>query len=120
MLSSALRSIGGAMEARSQQHGVIKVVIFGGLVFALAMTGVYVIVDRMPAADRHLTGTIVARHGSTCQRLVVDNGTGAIKSVQQIPCGDPPREVPTSIGAPSARYSSGGRVDIVRDSFRNR
>ncbi len=108
------------MEDRSRQHGLLKVVICGGVILAFAMGGAVIIVDRMAASEQHLTGTILARHGSTCQRLVVDNSTGAIKSSQQIPCGDPPKEVPTSIEAAPSRYLGGGRVDAIRDLFRNR
>ena len=108
------------MKDRSRQHGILKVVVCGGVVFVFAMIGAFVIIDRTAAGDQHLTGTILARHGSTCQRLVIDNSTGAIKSIQQIPCGDPPKEVSTSIEAAPSRYSNGGRVDAVRDSFRNR
>ena len=109
------------MEDRSRQHGILKVVNGSGVVFAFAMVGAFVIIDRMAASDGYPTGAIqIARQGSTCQRLVIDNSTGAIKSSQQIPCGDSPKAVPASIEAAPSRYSSGGRVDAIRDSFRNR
>ena len=109
------------MEDRSRQHGTLKVVICGGVVFAFAMVGAFALIDKMAANDRYPTGTIqISRHGTTCQRLVIDNSTGAIKSSQQIACGDPPKGVPAPIKAAPSRYSSGGRVDAIRDSFRNR
>ena len=109
------------MEDRSRQHGIFKVVICGGVVFAFAMVGAFVLIDRMAASDRHAMGTIqISRQGSTCQRLVIDSSTGAIKSSQQIACGDPPKDVPAPIEAAPSRYSSGERVDAIRDSFRNR
>ena len=109
------------MEDRSRQPVIFKVVICGGVVFAFAMVGAFVLIDRMAASDRHPMGTIqISRQGSTCQRLVIDSSTGAIKSSQQIACGDPPKDVPAPIEAAPSRYSSGERVDAIRDSFRNR
>ena len=97
-----------------------KVIICGGVVVAFAVAGAVAIRDRM-TSDPYPTGTIqITRQGSSCQRLVIDNSNGAIKSSQQIPCGDAPKIAPTSIEAVPSRHSSGGRVDAIRDSFRNR
>jgi hypothetical protein len=97
-----------------------KLVICGGVV-AVAIAGAFAIRDRM-ASDPYPTGTIqIARQGASCQRLVIDNNTGAIKSSRQIPCADAPKIAPASNeAAPPPRYSSGGRVEAIRDSFRNR
>jgi hypothetical protein len=105
----------GTMKDRAR-----KLVICGGAI-ALVVAGAFAIHDRT-ASDPYPTGTIqIARQGANCQRLVIDNNTGAIKSRQQIPCGDAPKIAPASNEtAPPPRYSSGGRVDAIRDSFRNR
>jgi hypothetical protein len=96
-----------------------KVVVCEGVI-AFVVAGALVIHDRM-ASDPFPTGTIqITRQGANCQRLVIDNNTGAINSSQQIPCGDAPKIAPTSIEAPPSRHSSGGRIDAIRDSFRNR
>ena len=96
-----------------------KVVICGGVI-AIAVAGAFAIRDRM-AGDPFPTGTIqITRQGSNCQRLVIDISTGAINSSQQIPCGDAPKIAPTSIETVPSRHSSGGRIDAIRDSFRNR
>ena len=109
------------MADRSRQHGILKVLLCGGVVFAFAMAGAVVLVDRMGASDPYPTGTLqIMRHGSACQRVLIDNNTGAIKSTQQIPCRDVSKTAPPPIEAAPPRYSSGGRVDAVRDSFRNR
>lgn len=109
------------MEDRSRQRGIFKVVICGGVVSALAMMGAFVLYDRMGTSDRHPMGTIqISRQGSTCQRLVINSSTGAIKSSEQIACGDQSKEVRAPDEAAPSRYSSGGRVDAIRDSFRNR
>jgi hypothetical protein len=104
------------MKARAR-----KVCICAGVVIASALAVGLAIHDRT-ASDPHPTGTVqIARQGSTCQRLVIDNSTGAIKSSQQVPCGNPPKIAPTSNEAvPPPRYSSGSRVDAIRDSFINR
>lgn len=103
------------------------VVVCGGGV-ASAMVGAFLItrgIASAPANEHYLTSTVqLAPQGSTCQRLVIDNSTGAIKSTQQISCGPVSKESPTpsltaNDNAP-ARYSSGGRLDTVRESFRNR
>ena len=104
------------MQARAQ-----KVVICAGVVVASALAVGLAMRDRV-ASDPYPTGTIqIARQGSTCQRLVIDNSTGAIKSSQQVPCGNSPKIAPASNEAvPPPRYSSGSRVDAIRDSFINR
>jgi hypothetical protein len=97
-----------------------KVVICGGVVFALAVAGAVAIRDRM-ISDPYPTGTIqITRQGSSCQRLVINNSNGGIQSSQQIPCGDAPKVAPASIEAAPSRHSSGGRIEAIRDSFRNR
>ena len=109
------------MEDRSRQHGILKVVIGSGVIFAFAMVGAVVVIDRMAASTPQLTSTIqISRQGSTCQRLVIDNSTGAIKSSQQIPCGDAPKDAPAPTQVAPLYSSSGGRVEAIRDSFRNR
>jgi hypothetical protein len=96
-----------------------KVVICGGVI-AIAVAGAFFIHHRM-ASDPFPTGTIqITRQGSSCQRLVIDSSTGAINSSQQIPCGDAPKIAPASIENAPSRHSSGGRIDAIRDSFRNR
>ncbi len=97
-----------------------KVVICGGVVVALAAAGAVAIRDRM-TGDPYPTGTIqITRQGSSCQRLVINNSNGGIQSSQQIPCGDAPKVAPASIEAAPSRHSSGGRIEAIRDSFRNR
>ena len=108
------------MEDRSRQHGILKV-IGCGVIFAFAMVGAVVVIDKMATSPPKLTSTVqISRQGSSCQRLVIDNSTGAIKSSQQIACGDSPidAQAPTQV-APS-HYPSGGRIDGIRASFRNR
>jgi len=103
------------MQARAR-----KALICGGVVIAFAVAGAVVIHDRM-ASDPFPTGTVqITRQGSSCQRLVIDNSTGTINSSQQIPCGDVPKIAPASIENPPSRHSTGGRIDAIRDSFRNR
>jgi hypothetical protein len=102
------------MKARAR-----KVVICAGVVISSALAVAFGIHDRT-ASDPYPTGTVqIARQGSSCQRLVIDNSTGSITSSQQIPCGDPPKIAPsTEVALP--RYSNGTRIDAIRDSFRNR
>jgi hypothetical protein len=116
------------VKARWRGHNVLTAVICGGVVFASAIAGLIVFtrtVGSNTASDRYQTGTIqLGPQGSTCQRLVIDNNTFTIKPGQQLPCGDAPKNVPkeaarSTAEAPS-RYSSGGRVDAIRDSFKNR
>jgi hypothetical protein len=108
------------MKDRARQQGIFKIVICGGVVIASALAVAFAIHDRM-ASDPYPTGTIqITRQGSSCQRLVIDNSTGAINSSQQIPCGDAPKVAPTSIETAPSRHSSGARIDAIRDSFRNR
>lgn len=103
------------MQARAR-----KVAICGGVIAFVIGAGVLAIRDRM-ASDPYPTGTIqITRQGSSCQRLVIDNGNGGIQSSQQVACGDAPKIAPSSSEAVPPRYSSGGRVDAIRDSFRNR
>jgi len=107
------------MKDRARQQGLLKVVMGGGVI-ALAVAGAFALRDRM-ASDPIPTGTIqITRQGSSCQRLVIDNSNGGIQSSQQIPCGDAPKVAPTSIETVPSRHSSGGRIDAIRDSFRNR
>ncbi len=97
-----------------------KVIICGVVVVALAVAGAVAIRDRM-TSDPYPTGTIqITRQGSSCQRLVINNSNGGIQSSQQIPCGDAPKVAPASIEAAPSRHSSGGRIEAIRDSFRNR
>jgi len=107
---------GGTMKDRAR-----KVVICGGVVIASALAVAFAIHDRT-ASDPYTTGTVqIARQGTSCQRLVIDHSTGAITSSQQVPCGNPPKIAPASNeAAPPPRYSSGSRVDAIRDSFLNR
>jgi hypothetical protein len=118
--------MGWVMEDRSRQYSILKLATGGGIVFAFAVAAGLVLINRMAATESFPSGTIqIARHGAGCQRLVIDNSTGAIKSSQQTPCGDAPKgdapkEAPASVEAPPSRYSSGGRVDAIRDSFKNR
>jgi len=103
---------------------ILKVIVCSVVAFGVVIAGAFVLIDRKPPPDLHQTGTIqIAGPGATCQRLVVDNSTGAIKSRQQVPCGDPPKEGPVA-AAPAPpqppapqRYSSGGRLEAIRDSF---
>jgi hypothetical protein len=104
------------------------------MIFASAIAGLFFFTRGTgsdAASDRHLTGTIqLAPQGSTCQRLVIDNSTGTIKPGQPMPCGDVAKEAAPRLPAPKeaarvivetpSRYSSGGRVDAIRDSFKNR
>ena len=112
------------MRAHSRGF-ILKVIVGGGVIFASAIAGAFFITRSLGASDRYATGTIqLMRQGSTCQHLVIDNNTGAIKSAQQVPCGDTRADTPTapprSAESVPSRYSSGGRVDAVRDSFRSR
>ncbi len=107
------------MKDRARQQGILKVVMCGGVI-AFVVAGAFFIHDSM-TSDPFPTGTIqITRQGSSCQRLVIDNSTGAINSSQQIPCGDAPKVAPTSIETAPSRHSSGARIDAIRDSFRNR
>jgi hypothetical protein len=67
-----------------------------------------------------LTGTIFARNGSICQRMVIEHSSGAIKSVQNVPCGDSSQQVAAPAAVAPSRYSNSSRVDAIRDSFKNR
>ena len=103
------------MKARAR-----KFIIWGGLVGFVVGAGALALRDRM-AGDPHPTGTVqITRQGSSCQRVVIDHSNGGIQSSQQIACGDAPKIAPTSSEAVPPRYSSGGRVEAIRDSFRNR
>lgn len=104
------------MKARAR-----KFIIWGGLVGFVVGAGALAIRDRM-AGDPYPTGTVqITRQGSSCQRVVINNSHGGIQSSQQIACADAPKIAPTSSEAvPPPRYSSGGRIEAIRDSFRNR
>ena len=103
------------MQARAR-----KVAICGGVIAFVIGAGVLAIRDRM-ASDPYPTGTIqITRQGSSCQRLVIDNSHGGIQSSQQIPCADAPKVAPASVETAPSRHPSGGRIDAIRDSFRNR
>jgi hypothetical protein len=113
------------MRDRARRQGIGKVVICAS-VMACAVGGgalVFAIRDRLLVSDPQPTGTVqITRQGSTCQRLVIDNTNGGIQSSQQIPCGEAPRVAPPSVDATPtpSRYSTGGRVEAIRDSFRSR
>ena len=107
------------MKDRARQQGIPKFALYGGVI-AIALAGAFVIHDKM-ATDPIPTGTIqITRQGSSCQRLVIDNSNGEIQSSRQIACGDAPRIAPTSSEAVPSRHPSSGRIDAIRDSFRNR
>lgn len=116
------------VKIHSGNGRALKLAVLGGAALASAAAGVLFFINRTASSDRHMTGTIqLTRHGAGCQRLVIDNATDTIKSSQQVPCDSPAKQVTQPIeGAPSghssapSRYSSGGRVDAVRDSFRSR
>lgn len=102
------------MEDRSRQQGAFKVVICGSVVSAFAVVGALVLINRLAASDRHPISTIqISRQGSTCQHLVIDSSTGAIKSSEQIACADPPKEVPVGIAADPVTLLTEGRFRDV-------
>lgn len=93
----------------------------------------------------NLTGTVqIGADGDTCQRFVIDHRTGFIKQEQRVACREtakesgreaakdsrretakaPKRETtkqPISVPERAeSRYSSGARIEAVRDSFNNR
>lgn len=93
------------------------------------------------ANQRHaqFTGTIqIGPDGDNCQRFVIDNKTGFIRHDQPVACGEPARDSKResakvkdskreSAKAPNRapegtepRYSSGARIEAVRDSFYKR
>lgn len=112
------------MQARSRGHSVVAAVVGGGVIFASAIAGVFFFARNAgsnAASDRYLTGTIqLAPQGLSCQRLVIDNSTGTIKPGQPMPCGHAPKEAARSTVETPSRYSSGGRVGAIQDSFKNR
>lgn len=125
------------MKAHMRGHGMLLAIVGGSVLCASAIAGLIVSVrdTGTVAGDRYQTGTIqFASQGSACQRLVIDNTTFAIKPGQQLPCGDVPRdgtkkdtrkqaapkEAARPTLEPTGRYSSGGRVDAIRDSFNSR
>lgn len=108
------------MKDRSWNHSKVKAGICGLIIAAVAITGAFILRNRMAAGDPHLTGTILARHGSICQRMVIEHSSGAIKSVQVVPCGDSSQPVSAPSEVAPSRYSNGARVDAIRESFKNR
>jgi hypothetical protein len=113
------------MRDRARRQGIGKVVMCAS-VMACAVAGgalVFAIRDRLLVSDPQPTGTVqITRQGSTCQRLVIDNAHGGIQSSRQIPCSEAPRVAPATVDTATtpSRYSTGGRVEAIRDSFRSR
>lgn len=94
-------------------------------------------------AKTNLTGTVyLPVEGNICRRLVIDHRTATVISDERVPCADQGKEqaraqkeatraqkeaprgskgpVQSQDGSDPSRYSTGGRIDAVRNSFINR
>ncbi|MBX9775750.1 MAG: hypothetical protein K2Y71_15315 [Xanthobacteraceae bacterium] len=117
--------------------GIRKVILCSVAACGAATAGALFLIDWKATARQYQTGTIqIARQGSSCERLVIDNVTGAITSRQQVPCGNmlgnaPGNAAGDALKAPSVtpapstlsappRYSSGARIEAIRDHFRGK
>jgi hypothetical protein len=107
--------------------------IVAGVIAAIAIH--FALAWQQSQAKTNLTGTVfLPVEGNTCRRLVIDHKTGTVTSDDRVPCVDQAKEARTQKetprgskgpvqaqdGSEASRYSSGGRVDAVRNSFINR
>jgi hypothetical protein len=119
--------------------------IVAGIIAAFAIH--FTLAWREGQARQHMTGTVyLAVDGNTCRRLVIDHRTATVTSDERVPCVDqgkdqtkeqaraqkeapraqkdasrgPKGPVQGQDGSDPARYSTGGRLDAVRNSFINR
>jgi hypothetical protein len=97
------------------------------LVVMLATAFVSVLAMAGRQSPPNLTGRV--QFGADgCQGFVIDHKTGFIRKDQPIACPEPAKEAkrePAKAVSPAMeraepRYSSGGRLDAVRDSFNKR
>jgi hypothetical protein len=126
--------VNAQLTTRSQKLAVgAGVTVVAGVITAVAMH--YSLASRNTQPDAHLTGTVqISVDGTICRRLVIDHRTGTVKSDERVPCADQgkearaPKDAPRGPRAPvqaqegpePSRYSTGGRIDAVRNSFINR
>jgi hypothetical protein len=91
---------------------------------------------RHDRANANLTGTVfLPVDENTCRRLVIDHRTATVTSDERVPCGNQAKEqaraqkdTPRGGKGPAqaqdasdpSRYSSGARLEAVRNSFINR
>jgi hypothetical protein len=115
--------------------------IVAGVIAALVIHST--LARQQSEAKTNLTGTVyLPVEGNICRRLVIDHKTGTVTSDARVPCLDQAKEqaraqneaprvqkemprgskgaVQAQDGSEAVRYSPGGRVDAVRNSFINR
>ena len=127
------------MQSRQQ---IRKLAVYAGAIVVVALTAALVarfglsLVSGQKTAK--LTGTLQlpVGDGTMCQRFVIDNTTGLVSQEQPVPCREPAsdskqgsakdsrsgtaRDFKRPAESSEPRYSSGSRIDAVRDSFNNR
>ena len=112
-------------------YSMSTIVVGAGAVVASALAAglfaVNAVTGRQSSAN--LTGTVrLGMDANSCQGFVIDNKTGLIRHDQRVVCPEPAKESKRETAKEVKRaperteplYSSGARIDAVRDSFNKR
>ena len=129
--------------------GIQKLILCAGVALGVSLAAAIAVWHGMIGSrdqrSANLTGVVqIGADGDMCQRFVIDHKTGFIKQEQRVACRETAkesgREAPKDsrretakgpgrdttkqpISVPERaepRYSSGARIEAVRDSFNNR
>ena len=126
----------------SSRYSIPTLVVGAGAIVAVVLASAFGALHVVTAGARqsaaNMTGTVQLGDGDACQRFVIDNKTGFIRHDRPIACGEPAKDSKRESAkvkdskresakepnrAPEhtePRYSSGARIDAVRDSFYKR